>query len=216
MAEDRRLIDRVTAPSYVEGLDDLPPAVLLERIETCGRVVLESSYVRRLLQGRIDILDAVLGGAADPAAILAAVLGRPADEAPNVRFRRSHLLELLRDRLPPEMHGIAGILFPAEPPIRAPEWLPASGRREVDRVLDDDLLSRLGEAREDEVLAARRRLVTVEREVSANRRRVLAAADVLERAAVRRLKGPMDAGETLRIIEWMCDAYVRHRAAAGP
>ena len=214
-AHRRRLVDRVTSPSFVEDLDDLPLHGLLERIEECDRIVLEYSYVRRLLQGRIDILDAVLGGAGDPTAILPAVLGRPRGDTPHVRFRRSHLLDLLRAHLPPEMHGVAGVLFPADPPIRVPDRIPGIGRREIDRVLGDDLLSRLGEATEAEVRAARHRLGSIEEEISASRRRALSAGDDLERAALRRLKGPPDPGGTLPLVEWMCRAYLRHLAAAG-
>jgi hypothetical protein len=213
---DRRLIDRVTSPTFVEGLDDLPLPVLLERIEQCGRAVLEYSYLRRLVQGRIDILDAVLGGGTgDLAAVLPAVLARSGDESSHVRFRRGHLLELLRAHLPEEMYGIAGILFPADPPIRVPEWIPAAGRREVDRVLRDDLLSRLDDAAGAEVAEARRHAAELERSISVTRRTVLDVADALERAALRRLKGPAAPEETRRIIEWMCSAYVRHPAAAG-
>jgi hypothetical protein len=213
---DRRLIDRVSAPGFVEGLDGLPLAELLARIEASDRVVLEYSYVRRLLQGRLDIVDAVLaGGSGDPAAILPRVLAGSGDEAPNVRFRRSHLLQLLRSRLPEEMHGIAGVVFPAEPPIRVPEWIPVAGRREADVVLRSDLLSRLDEAGEAEVLEARRRLAAAEAEISAVRRRAFDAADALERAALRRLKAAPAPGEALRVVEWMCTAYLRHLGGIG-
>lgn len=211
LEHDRRLIDRVNAPGFVEGLDDLPLAELLGRIEASDRVVLEYSYLRRLLQGRLDILDAALGGGSgDPAAILPRVLARSGEEAPNVRFRRNHLLQLLRGHLPDEMHGIAGVLFPADPPIRVPEWIPAAGRRELDLVLRSDLLSRLDQAGEAEILEARRRLEASEAETSAVRRRAFDAADALERAALRRLKAAPDRREILRLVEWMCSAYLRH------
>ena len=147
---DRRLIDRVISPAFVDDLDGLPLPEILERIEACERAILEYSYYRRLLQGRLDILEAARRGADSLAAVLPTVLARAGVEAPHVRFRRGHLLELLRMTLPEEMHDIAGVLFPPDPPIRVPEWIPAAGHREIDLVLGDGLLSRLDEAAGDE------------------------------------------------------------------
>jgi hypothetical protein len=209
---DRRLIDRVTSPTFVDDLDGLPLPEILERMEACERAVLEYSYYRRLLQGRLDILEAARRGTDSLAAALPAVLARAGVEAPHVRFRRGHLLELLRMTLPEEMHDIAGVLFPPDPPIRVPEWIPAGGRREADRVLRDGLLSRLDEATEEEISAAHRRLTAIEREVSVIRRQALDAADGLERAALRRLKGPLDPADVRTLVEWMCGAFARHRA----
>jgi hypothetical protein len=209
---DRRLIDRVISPAFVDDLDGLPLPEILERIEACERAVLEYSYYRRLLQGRLDILEAARRGAGSLAAVLPTVLARAGVEAPHVRFRRGHLLELLRMTLPEEMHDIAGVLFPPDPPIRVPEWIPAAGHREIDLVLGDGLLSRLDEATGDEISAAHRRLEAIEREISVVRRQALDAADDLERAALRRLKGPLDPAEVRLLVGWMRGAFARHRA----
>ena len=212
---DRRLIDRVISPAFVDDLDGLPLPEILERIEACERAILEYSYYRRLLQGRLDILEAARRGADSLAAVLPTVLARAGVEAPHVRFRRGHLLELLRMTLPEEMHDIAGVLFPPDPPIRVPEWIPAAGHREIDLVLRSDLLSRLDEAGETEILEARRRLAAAEAEISAVRRRAFDAADALERAALRRLKAAPAPGEALRVVEWMCSAYLRYLGGDG-
>jgi len=212
---DRRLIDRVISPAFVDDLDGLPLPEILERIEACERAILEYSYYRRLLQGRLDILEAARRGAGSLAAVLPTVLARAGVEAPHVRFRRGHLLELLRMTLPEEMHDIAGVLFPPDPPIRVPEWIPAAGHREIDLVLRSDLLSRLDEAGETEILEARRRLAAAEAEISAVRRRAFDAADALERAALRRLKAAPAPGEALRVVEWMCSAYLRYLGGDG-
>lgn len=212
---DRRLIDRVISPAFVDDLDGLPLPEILERIEACERAILEYSYYRRLLQGRLDILEAARRGAGSLAAVLPTVLARAGVEAPHVRFRRGHLLELLRMTLPEEMHDIAGVLFPPDPPIRVPEWIPAAGHREIDLVLRSDLLSRLDEAGETEILEARRRLAAAEAEISAVRRQAFDAADALERAALRRLKAAPAPGEALRVVEWMCSAYLRYLGGDG-
>src|SRR5207253_10806151 len=57
MPEQRRL-DRVLEPAYLEGLADRPVDEVSAMKAECTELETEVSFVRRLAQGRIDILDA--------------------------------------------------------------------------------------------------------------------------------------------------------------
>ncbi|HEV7536081.1 MAG TPA: aerial mycelium formation protein, partial [Acidimicrobiia bacterium] len=57
MSEQRRL-DRVLEPGYLDGLADRPIAEVSALKAECTELETEVSFVRRLAQGRIDILDA--------------------------------------------------------------------------------------------------------------------------------------------------------------
>jgi hypothetical protein len=54
----RRRIDRVLDPSYLDDLDSCTLDELRRRHEECLEIETEVSYVRRLAQARLDILDA--------------------------------------------------------------------------------------------------------------------------------------------------------------
>ncbi|HVW44414.1 MAG TPA: aerial mycelium formation protein [Amycolatopsis sp.] len=54
----RRRIDRVLAPGYVEGLDELSLKQLRERRDDAAQEETDLSYLRRLLHVRIDIVRA--------------------------------------------------------------------------------------------------------------------------------------------------------------
>src|SRR5258708_38131506 len=57
MPEQRRL-DRVLEPGYLDGLADRPVEEVSALKAECTELETEVSFVRRLAQGRIDILDA--------------------------------------------------------------------------------------------------------------------------------------------------------------
>ena len=57
MPEQRRL-DRVLEPGYLDGLADRPVEEVSAMKGECTDLETEVSFVRRLAQGRIDILDA--------------------------------------------------------------------------------------------------------------------------------------------------------------
>jgi hypothetical protein len=57
MPEQRRL-DRVLDPSYLDGLADRPVDEVSAMKTECTELETEVSFIRRLAQGRIDILDA--------------------------------------------------------------------------------------------------------------------------------------------------------------
>src|SRR6478672_8832220 len=55
-----RRIDRITAPGFVEGLQDLPLAEVRARRDECLAEREYLSLLRRLVQGRLDIVRAEL------------------------------------------------------------------------------------------------------------------------------------------------------------
>jgi len=216
-ANYRRAVDRVAAPEFVTRLDEVPLTGLLDRIGICCDLDLEYSYYRRLVQGRLDIVDFALNSRAgddarDLRSALPEILARAGQPDGDVRFRRRHLVGLLEDVVPEVVAPLVRIVFPIDPPLRAPEWVPATGRREIDRVLTDDIVPRLDDTDDAGLISVRDDLVEMEGEISSTRRRIFAASDELERAAIRRLKQPLDQPAVVQTVEWLCDAYVRHLA----
>src|SRR5947209_17755829 len=60
MAQGNRRIDRVLAPEFVTGLGQVPLDELRQRRLDAEQEETDLSYLRRLLQGRLDILRAEL------------------------------------------------------------------------------------------------------------------------------------------------------------
>ena len=174
-----------------------------------------------LVQGRIDIVDFEVsrragGDDRDLRTALPEILARAGEPDGDVRFRRRHLVDLLGDVVPDVVAPLARIVFPLDPPLRAPEWIPATGRREIDRVLTDDIVPRLDDTDDAGLSLVRSELAELEGEISATRRSIFTAADELERAAIRRLKQPLDRPAVVQTVEWLTDAYVRHLARKIP
>lgn len=75
-------------------------------------------------------------------------------------------------------------------PIDPPD-LPATGQREIDRALRDDFLTHLPSIDTDELETIQTSLTAVEREISAQRRAVYDAYElILDAVAARYLSGP--------------------------
>ena len=58
MAQHQRRIDRVLEPEYLEGLDGRSLDEVRDMDRECTEIETELSYVRRLAQARIDIIQA--------------------------------------------------------------------------------------------------------------------------------------------------------------
>jgi hypothetical protein len=63
MAEHRRRVDKVPDPAFLVGLTDWPLDELRRCHSECLEIETEVSYVRRVAQARLDILEAELGQA---------------------------------------------------------------------------------------------------------------------------------------------------------
>jgi hypothetical protein len=174
--ENRRRIDIVSEPGFTAGLDSLDLDELRERRDTCSDLDIELSYYRRLLHGRMDLL------------------------AFEMRRRAGDESESIIDALPRILsEGAYSKGGPAQRavPIEVPE-LPLTGRRLVDRALDDDYLLRLPSLTDEELQQAQVFVSEVEVEVSQQRRRVHSALDHIQAEVASRYGADAGAGEASR------------------
>jgi len=161
-----RRIDRVLAPGYAAGAAALDLVELRARREEAEAEEADISYLRRLLQGRLDILRAELarrsrGGERDVAGLLA---GLPA---------------ILSDEDPGTFNAVPRVLVPS----RADQH-----RRRVERLVSDETVARLPELDADELARAVDVLAGEEAIVSASRRAVQQVVDVLRSELARRYR----------------------------
>jgi len=171
MAQHQRRIDRVLAPAYLDGLDDrsLDEVRAMER--ECTEIETEVSYVRRLAQARIDILEAEIerrakGGSlsglsdGDLAAALQEIL---VDDGP----RRPPASTRLPDPLAPSME----ITF----------------NRGLERLVSDATLVNLPTLSEEELQTTLAQLRELESEVSSTRHLLHTVMESLQRDLAQRL-----------------------------
>jgi hypothetical protein len=162
----KRRIDHIRSPEFTASLGDLSLRELRRRRDDCLAEREHLSLLRRLVQGRAEILKAEIerrGGAGD--------------QAP--------LVERLADILAGESHG------PARGEavrISAPEEEMLLARRRVERLVADTGLSDPGSLDDDRLESAVEMLVREEREVSNDRGDVMAVLDVLQDELKRRYK----------------------------
>ncbi len=155
------------SPSYVEGLSDRTIDELWALHEECLDVETEVSYIRRLAQARIDIIDAELdrrvngGSVGDLLAMLPQIL---TDET----SRPSPATSRLPRKLAPSM---------------AIEW-----RRGLEYLITDTTLLNLPTLPDDELRTTLDQLHQLEREVSEQRRALHPVIDVLESELAQRHK----------------------------
>jgi hypothetical protein len=165
MNEYRRRIDIILEPEFIDGIEVLDLDELRARKKMADEVETELSYYRRLLHGRLDLL--------------AFEMRRRTGE------ETRSLIEALPDVLGAGEHGGGGrSRFPT---VFSPD-LPDDRRRHVDRVLDDDFLSRLPTLDDDDLLEIRNMLSDTEVGISGERRSVQRVVDVLHQELVRRYK----------------------------
>jgi hypothetical protein len=167
-APERRRIDQVLDPAFVEGLVDLDLEDLRRRRDLADEVETELSYYRRLLHGRMDLL------------------------AFEQRRRRGEEDRSLMDALP---EILAGRERPGGGPARHLSTdlppLPLKGQRLVDRVLGNDLMMRLAELTGEELAQAALELADVESELSTTRSKVQGILDRLQGEVVSRYKNDL-------------------------
>lgn len=173
MADNRRLVDRVTDPDYTAGIearsDDDLKAMLAESAEAENEV----SFERKLCQGRIDILKAELsrreegGGSSD-----------------------------LVSRLPQILAGDEPRSDSGPLPSRAPDFsIPRNAdipRRRVEEIGGEQTLARLPQLPNEEIGSVIKALSEHESNLSARRKALHEVIEVLQRENIRRMKS----GET--------------------
>jgi hypothetical protein len=163
---DHRRIDRIRRPEFVHGLPDLSLDELRRRRDDCFAEREYLSFLRRLVQGRAEILRAEIecrGEGGETSGLvdrLAAILSADA-QGPSRG-------EAVRVGIPDE------------------EML--SARRRVERLVADAGLSDPGALDDDRLAEAVEILASEERELSQTRRTVLKVMDVLQEELRRRYR----------------------------
>lgn len=156
MEQHRRRLDNLLSPDFVEGLADLPLDELRHRREMANDTETELSFYRRLLHGRMDLLNFELAR-------------RRGDE------KRS-LIEALPEILAAgetaggNLGRVRGEFSPD---------LPDDRRRPIDDILEDDFLTRISDLTDQDLADIHIALTETEAEISSNRRKVQDVFDVL-------------------------------------
>ncbi|MDQ4145621.1 MAG: hypothetical protein M3198_18130 [Actinomycetota bacterium] len=162
----RRLSERVTHPSYLEGLQEKPTADLRAMREECREAETEVSFERRLCQARLDILSA------------------------EITRREGGSTDDLVGRLPEILGGESRRKGEFPLPSRAPDFsVPRNAdvpRRRVEEVVGEQTLARLSEIDLEELRGIIDTLADYERTVSARRRSIQEAMDKVQSEIVRR------------------------------
>ncbi len=166
MSEHRRRIDTVLEPEYLEDLTEIDLDELRQRRETAEDVETQISYYRRLLHGRTDLLNFELRR-------------RSGDE-------KRTLLEALPEIL------ASGMVLGDEPNLRHIETMPplptTTGRRLIDKIMDDGVLTQLPELSNEELSEAIERLEEVETQLSVQRRQLHSVIDALQEEIITRYR----------------------------
>ena len=163
---ERRLVERIVEPVYLEGLAEFSVETLRNMREECRDGENELSFERRLCQARIDILSAELERRLGP--------------------KDSDLLQRLPEILAAEEER--GTDSPL--PTRAPDFsMPRSAdvpRRRVEEIVGEQTLARLSRLSTDEIRSIITALSDYESQVSARRKQVQEVMDSIQEEIVRR------------------------------
>ena len=165
---ERRRIDRVREPDFLADLSTLSLKELRSRRDLAEMVETEVSYYRRLLHGRMDLL------------------------AFEQRRRRGEETRSLMDALPEILTGRdrTGSGKARHLSMELPD-IPLKGKRQLDRILGNDLMIRMAEMTEEELSEAGIALTQLESEMSILRQEVQAVYDSLHSAVITRYKNDL-------------------------
>ena len=161
-----RRIDTVLGPEFLVGLDAIDLDELRARRDTAEDLENQISYYRRLLHGRMDLLNFEL------------------------RRRTGEETRSLLDALPEIL--ASGMVLGPEPNLRHIDVMPplptTTGRRLIDKIMDDGILTQLPELSDEEVNEAVERLGEVEAELSNQRKQLHTVIDALQDEIVARYR----------------------------
>jgi len=164
--DKRRRIDIVLESEYLDNLPGLDLKDLRQRRHTAEDVESQISYYRRLLHGRMDLLDFEL------------------------RRRGGEEERTLLEALPEIL--ASGMILGQEPSLKHIETMPPipskTGRRLIDKIMDDGVLTQLPDLSDDEIREALDRLREVETEMSNQRRQLHSVIDTLQNEIVDRYR----------------------------
>ena len=162
----QRRIDRVLDPRFTDGVERLDLAELRARREQAEAEEADVSYLRRLLQGRLDILRAEL-------------VRRSATDEQDVAGLLAGLPAILSDDSPGTFSAVPRVQVPS----RAGEH-----RRRVERLVSDETIARLPELDVEELTRAVE-VLGEEEKVSTHRRAVQrVVVDLLRGELARRYR----------------------------
>jgi hypothetical protein len=170
VSDRRRRLDTVLEPEYLTDLDAVDLEELRARRDTAEDVEAQISYYRRLIHGRMDLLSF---------------------EAKRRSGEESRtLLEALPEIL------ASGLVLGQDPTPRHIEVMPPlpskTGRRLIDRIMDDGVLTQLSEMSDQEVAEALEGLVEFEEQMSEQRRQLHVVIDTLQEEIVGRYRSQQD------------------------
>ncbi len=162
-------LDALLDPTYLEGLMSLPIDAIRSRRDQATEVEVVPSYVRRLIQGRLDI-------------VLAEVRQRETgDPGGNLADLVQRLPEILGERVRGPGNGrLPTLMAPPEPEL--------SELYRLDDIVDADALATLPQLSDSQLHQIVTGLADYEHEVSAGRRAVFDVIDRLQDELVRRYK----------------------------
>jgi len=161
-----RRIDRVLSEGYLDGITSLPLAEVRDLRNEAEQEEADLSYVRRLLQGRVDIIRAELARRRGELGESASII----DQLPNI---------LADDRAPARGLGRHTVIEPS----RVDEH-----RRLVERLVADSDLSALAGRTADQLEETLLRFGEHEKEISEQRRKVQAVMDACAAEITRRYR----------------------------
>jgi hypothetical protein len=166
VTDNRRRIDVVLEPEYLEGLTDLDLDEVRRRRDTAEDVEAQISYYRRLLHGRMDLIDF------------------------EMRRRSGQEDRTLIEALPEIL--ARGMILGSEPTLKHIETMPplpsVTGRRLIDKIMDDGILASLPELTDEELIEAVDRLRETEQQLSEQRHQLHQVIDKLQDEIVARYR----------------------------
>lgn len=162
-------LDQLLDPGYLGDLPSRPMEEIRAMRAACQEVETGLSMLRRVVQGRLDIVGLELARRADG--------GDPGD-LPDLIAR---LPEILSDRT--RAPGVGRL-----PQMMSPAEMPPDLEAELDAVLGPRLVSALGDLDDDALTAVAAELAAFEQKVSGSRRSLFDRIDALQAEITRRYK----------------------------
>lgn len=163
----RRRIDQVLDEDFLSDIDEIEMDELRRRRQMAVDVEKELSYYRRLLHGRMDLLR----------------FERRRRTGEEDRSLIESLAEILSDPSRGDGHDPRRTILDTDLPP-----MPETGRREVDAVLGDQVLTKLDSVDDAGLAAALEAVQAIEREISDRRHQVQQVADLLSAQIAERYR----------------------------
>jgi hypothetical protein len=169
MPSDQSELDRIMSPTYLDGIEDRSLAQIRSMRTECQQIEVAQSYLRRLIQGRLDIVHTYLE---HPGSDALRDLGALVNDLPLILSsgtRRSSGIEHL-------------------PQLLSPDTEEANLTAELDTILGADEIGTLADLDVDKLQDIAGRLEVLEKRVSADRRALHERIDTLQAELVDRHK----------------------------